>query len=158
MAISMSGATVETGERDSLLSSTVDTSVTSGGATANTQATGFLGLGGREATGAALAGVTADFAKNVTTEIDSYCTSVNECIDKLSQVEVNTAFKGSGIEAALNNFIESVKAVAKSYTNKLKNAETEIVNSVAQAYQTQDTDISGDLGSDASTLESNSVN
>ena len=163
MAISMSSARVETGERDSLRTSTVDTSITSGGATANVDRNWLSRLSGglfgtENPTGAKLAGVTASFATNVTNEIDSYCNNVNQCIDKISQVEFNTAFKGSQIEAALNNFIESVKTVAKSYTSKLKAAESEIINSVAQAYQTQDADLSGNLGSDSSSLEGNSVN
>ena len=151
MAISMSGATVTTDTRDELLASSIDSSITSGGASPNMQATGFLGLGGKEATGAALAGITASFASN------EYCTTIDNAIEKLSQVDVNTAFKGTGIEGALNNFIESVKTVAKDYTNKLKAAETEIVNSVAQAYQAQDTDLTGDLGSDAAQLGSNNA-
>lgn len=153
MAITMSGATVDTTERDALLSSTVDAGVTSGGATLNTG--GLFGLGGT--TGATLAGVTASFASNVSTAIDEYCAEVDAKVEELSQAEVNTAFKGSAIEAALNNFIESVKTTAKSYTSKLKAAESEIINSVAKAYETQDTDISGNLASDGSTLESNVV-
>ncbi len=153
MSITQSGATVDTTERDALLSSTVDAGVTSGGATLNTG--GVLGLGGT--TGANLAGVTASFASNVSTAIDEYCAEIDAKIEELSQVEVNTAFKGSAIESALNNFIESVKTTAKSYTNKLKEAETQIVNSVAKAYETQDTDISGNLASDGSTLESNII-
>lgn len=157
MAISMSGATVTTDTRDELLASSIDNSITSGGASPNMQPTGFLGLGGKEATGAALAGITASFASNVSSRIDEYCTTIDNAIEKLSQVDVNTAFKGTGIEGALNNFIESVKTVAKDYTNKLKAAETEIVNSVAQAYQAQDTDLTGDLGSDAAQLGSNNA-
>lgn len=153
MAITMSGATVDTTERDALLSSTVDAGVTSGGATLNTG--GPFGLGGT--TGATLAGVTASFASNVSTAIDEYCAEIDAKVEELSQVEVNTAFKGSAIESALNNFIESVKTTAKSYTSKLKEAEAEIINSVAKTYETQDTDISGNLASDGSTLESNII-
>lgn len=157
MAITMSGATVQTGERDSLLASTIDGSVASGGATANTQGTGLFGLGQQEATGASLAGITADFAANVSNAIDNYCTNVNSKIAALQNVESNVAFRGTGITAALTRFIESVKTVAESYTNKLKLAEQEITASVATAYATQDTDLSGNMNTDAGTLESNIV-
>ena len=153
MAVTMSGATVDTTERDALLSSTVDAGITGGGATLNTD--GFFGRGAT--TGAKLAGVTASFASNVSSAIDDYCAEVDAKVEELSKAEVNTAFKGSAIEAALNNFVESVKTTAKSYTSKLKAAESEIINSVAKAYETQDTDISGNLASDGSTLESNVV-
>ena len=149
MAISMSGATVETGERDSLKSSSVDVSIA--GNSPEYGAVGYFA-------GATLAGVTADFATSVSEKIETYCTEVNNKVEELSTVEVNQAFRGTEIETALNNFIESVKAVAKSYTDKLQAAETEIINSVAQAYQTQDTDLSGNLKSDSSSLESTLVN
>lgn len=152
MAISMSSVKVETGERDSLLSSSIDSTIAAG-ETLNKG--GFSGTGA--ATGATLAGVTSSFASNVSKEIDSYCEEVDRAIEQLSKVETNQAFKGAGLEQALNNFIESVKSVAKSYTTKLKSAETEIISNVAKAYETQDTDLSGNLGSDASSLESNIV-
>lgn len=158
MAISMSGAKVETDQRDSLLASTIDSSVTSGGVTANTQGTGLFGLGGQEATGAALAGVTSTFAANVSNKIDEYCANVNQRLAELQNVDTNVAFKGSGVSSALDRFIEAVKNVAISYTNKLKAAEQQIVNSVATAYATQDADLSGNMNADSGTLEGNMVN
>lgn len=158
MAISMSGATVNTEARDALLSSEIDQSITSGGAEANTQATGFLGLGGREATGAALAGVTQSFATNVSNEIDTYKSEVQGYLDKLTEAESNVAFKGEAIKASLTKFITSVRNVAKSYLDKLEAAEKQIVDSVKTAYQTQDTDLSQNLDSDSGSLESNTVN
>lgn len=152
MAITMSGAKVETDERDSLLSSSIDQTITDGGAAPNTSG-GAFGFGATES-GASLAGVTESFAQNVTAKIETYITDVNTAVDELSTVEVNQAFKGAGLEAALNNFVESVKGVAKNYTDKLKRAEDQIINSVAAAYATQDSDLSENLGSDASSLES----
>lgn len=153
MPITMSGATIDTSERDSLLTSTVDTSVVSGGASANTRGTGFLGLGGQEATGAALAGVTADFAKNVSAAIDEYKTAVTTALGKLENVESNEAFKGAGVTAALSRFVESVKKVGNDYIDRLSSAETQIINSVQAAYSTQDTDLSGSLNADAGNLQ-----
>lgn len=156
MAISMSGAKVQTTERDALLASTIDGSVGTGGATLNTR--GWGGLFGGEATGATLAGVTEQFAAHVSTAIDEYCNNVNQQIASLQNVETNGAFKGAGVTAALTKFVESVKEVAVSYTNKLKAAETEITASVATAYATQDTDLAGNMNADAGTLQSNIVN
>lgn len=153
MSISMSGATIETGERDTLKGKEVDTSITSDGATANTRRTGFLGLGGKETTGATLAGVTPTFATNVCKAIDDYKTTVQTCINKLEDKNSEQAFKGEGVKTALTNFITEVKDVANSYLDKLSAAEQEIINSVNAAYQSQDTDLSGDMAGDTSTLE-----
>lgn len=154
MAITMSGAKVDTTERDSLLSSTIDSGMTSGGATLNRQyANNTLG----KTTGASKAGVKSTFVKNVSEAIDEYCAEIDAEVEKLSEVNVNTAFRGSGIESALNNFIESIKTTANSYTKKIKAAETDIISGVAQAYETQDTDLSGNLGSDGTSLESNII-
>jgi len=152
MAISMSSATVDQSERENLLSSNVDSSVTAGGATANTSG-GFFGLGAKES-GASIAGITEDFAKNVKKEIDTYIEDINTEVESLSNPEVNQAFKGAGVEGALKNFVNSVKQVAKDYTNRLKVAEQQIIDSVGAAYVTQDTDISGNLKSDSGSLVS----
>lgn len=153
MSISMSGATITDDERRDLNSKEVDTSITDGGATANTRRTGFLGLGGKETTGAKLAGVTPSFAKNVCNAMDTYTNSVKESINKLDSKVSSNAFKGSGITKALQDFIEEVKVVANSYLDKLNAAEQEIINSVDTAYQTQDTDLSGDMSGDTTTLD-----
>ena len=100
MAISMSGATVDTSERDSLLQSNVDGGVVQGGVTANTRGTGFLGLGGQEATGAALAGITESFASHVSTAIETYKSNVQTELDKLQSVESNEAFAAQSIAVA----------------------------------------------------------
>lgn len=156
MPITMSGATIETSERESLLSSEVDTSIVSGGVAANTHATGpfsFIGIGAQEATGAPLAGVTAEFASHVTTEIDNYKTAIQTELDKLTTVESNGAFKGEAINTALSKFIDAVRETGTQYIERLSAAETQIINSVNAAYQTQDTDLSGNLNSDAGSLQ-----
>lgn len=153
MAITMSGATIDTSERDNLLSSNVDGSVVSGGATANTQATGFLGLGGRETTGAALAGITESFAANVSAAIDAYKERIQTELSKLEAVESNAAFKGTAVSSALSKFVVSVREVGTNYIDKLSAAEKQIIDSVNAAYSTQDTDLSGNLNSDASSIQ-----
>ncbi len=153
MAISMSGATVDTSERDSLLSSSIDSSVVSGGATANTSG-GFFGLGA-EASGAALAGVTDAFASHVSSAIESYKSKVQSELDKLQDIESNTAFQGTAVKSALTKFVTSVRDVGKQYLEILSAAETQIINSVAQAYQTQDADLSGNLNADAGGISIN---
>ncbi len=155
MSISMSGATIETGERDTLNASSVDASGF-GGETANQQwAPGLAPWQwfNTEASGATLAGVTASFATNVSNEIDTYVSEIDGYLDQLENANSEVAFKGEAVKAALTKFIDSVKAVAKSYTARLKAAESEIVNSVATAYNTQDSDLSGDLNSDSGSLD-----
>lgn len=153
MSISMSGATVETGERDALTAASIDGSGF-GGETANTEwKRDFLWMGHDETTGASLAGVTASFATNVSNEIDTYVSEIDGYLDQLQDANSEVAFKGEAVKAALTKFVDSVREVAKSYTAKLKAAEAEIVNSVAAAYQTQDTDLSGDLSSDSGSLD-----
>lgn len=159
MAITMSGANVDSSmsTRDSFTSATVDTGVLGGGAVANTHRTGFLGLGGSEATGAPLAGVTAEFASAFSGVVDTYAADVRSKIDQLSSPEINQAFQGAGINAALANFIEGVKEVANSYLESLANVEVAITAEVAKAYADQDTELSGQLGSDTGTVSSSSV-
>lgn len=151
MAISMSSATVNTSERDELLQSNINGGVTGGGEQLNR--TPFL----HERTGAHLAGITKDFSANVSKAIDAYCDAIDTEVERLSSVDYQKAFRGSGITKALDEFINSVKKTADSYIEKIKAAEKEIVSSVETAYQTQDSDLSGNLGSDGSTLEANVV-
>lgn len=151
MAISMSGATVDMTERDKLLSSSVDASGSYGGEIANTNWFGTM-------TGKTLAGVSPSFAANVASAIDNYAETVMTNLNNVqTAVDSGVAFKGEGISKALDSFIASVKDVSISYLNKLKDAETQIINSVQKAYETQDTDLSSNLGSDGSNLESNSI-
>lgn len=149
MSISMSGATVDQSSRDALLASTVDGGST-GGVTANTKG-GFFGHGGT-ASGASLAGVTAEFAAQVSSAIDDYCANVESKLNELNAVESNGAFRGGALTAALSSFITGVKEVSMNYLAKLKEAEQQIVASVGAAYEAQDADLAGNLNSDVGTI------
>ena len=148
MAISMSGAEVDTSQRDALLGSNVNGSVTAGNETANTK-----GWFNPKPTGAALAGVTANFAGHVCAEIDDYIRSITGHIDAMVAAQSNVAFQGEGVSGALQRFITAVQAVANDYANRLKGAEQQIINSVQEVYTAQDSHLSGELSSDAGGLQ-----
>jgi len=157
MAISMSDATIDDSTRKELLGSEIDGSFT--GVSSGTFTDAILSsdsLGG-SAVGGGLAGITQSFATNVSNAIDTYVSTIMDDINKLENANSEVAFKGAQIKSALTNFIDGVREVAISYTNKLKAAEQQIINSVATAYQQQDADVSSNLGSDTATLESNKV-
>ena len=141
MAITMSGATVDSSNRDTLLTSVVDTGLLSGGV-----------AGSFWHSDAKLAGVTEQFATAVSGEIDKYCSDVETILKQLEAADSAVAFKGSQIDTALSSFIEGVKSSAFDYLKKLKEAEQQIVDSVQKAYTTQDTDLSSNLNSDTSSL------
>ena len=144
MAITMSGATVDSSNRDTLLTTVVDTGILSGGAKKTT---------GLFFSDAKLAGVTEQFAAAVSDEIDNYCSNVETILKQLETADSAVAFKGSQVGTALANFIEGVKSSAFDYLKKLKEAEQQIVNSVQKAYATQDTDLSSNLNTDTSSLQ-----
>lgn len=102
-----------------------------------------------------LVGITASFASNLSRAIDSYCTEADTALSELTTVASNTAFKGTGIETALNNFVEGVRTVASAYIKALNTAETEIVNSVSTVYKAQDQSISSEMNADTGNLEQN---
>lgn len=151
MAITMSGATVDSSNRETLLNSEVDKNVLG-----NKVNTPFLGSAltsfVRSGT-SGLAGVTSEFATAVSAAIDKYCQNIESILSKLESIDSKSAFKGSQIDGALANFVEGVKSSALSYLNKLKAAEQQIVESVQKAYATQDTDISSNLNTDTSSLQ-----
>ena len=149
MAITMSGATVDSSNRETLLNSEVDINVL--GKHENNILAGF-GLTGDLIGTKELAGVTSEFATAVSAAIDKYCQNIENILSKLEAIDSKSAFKGSQIDGALANFVEGVKSSALSYISKLKAAEQQIVESVQKAYATQDTDISSNLNSDTSSL------
>ena len=156
MAINMSDVTIDQSDRQSLLGQSISGDGF-GGAVANSQTVrnGFLGLHrSQQATGATLAGVTPEFAQAFQTKSDEYCQRVYAEIAKLENVSTNEAFRGTAVSQALSTFIDSVKSVATAYLRKLVAAENQIANSVAQAYSTQDADLSGQLTADSGSLES----
>lgn len=100
-----------------------------------------------------IVGITGDFQGDVTDAIEEYIEEVNEIIEQIEAVETEGAFKGSAIGNALTNFVIGVKNVATSYTDKLRQVESDIIAGVQTVYETQDTDLSSGLGSDQSTIE-----
>lgn len=150
MAITMSGATADSSNREALLNSEVDKNVL-GNKVNNPFAGSFLTSFVRSGT-SGLAGVTSEFATAVSAAIDKYCQNIESILSKLEAIDSKSAFKGSQIDGALANFVEGVKSSALSYLSKLKAAEQQIVESVQKAYATQDTDISSNLNSDTSSL------
>ena len=147
MPVTMSEATIDDSTRQNLLNSNVDGVAPAGGlvdaildgATQN------------------LVGVTAEFAQHVSSEIESYSSEIKDTLSKLEAVESNSAYQGSGVKAALEKFITGVRDVSYNYLDALAAAEKQIVNSVQQAYQTQDTDIASDMNADTANLEDNKV-
>ena len=150
MAITMSGATVDSSNRETLLNSEVDKNVL--GNDVNKPLTGMMLTGFVRAGTSGLAGVTSEFATAVSAAIDKYCQNIESILSKLEAIDSKSAFKGSQIDGALANFVEGVKSSALGYLSKLKAAEQQIVESVQKAYATQDTDISSNLNSDTSSL------
>ena len=154
MAITGSDANINSAmdARDSFASTVVDAdALTSGGATLNTSNTGYTSSAA-QTTGAALAGVTPELADAFGRAVEAYAQEVKTHIDDLSKPEMNAAFKGTQIQAALNTFIDGVKQTADSYLRALAQVETNIVSEVKAAYATQDEDLSGQLGSDTESV------
>ena len=164
MAVTMSNATIDNTERESFLNSEVDTSVTAGGAQLNTVTNregGIFGLFGRDVTsttGAKLAGVTPQFAQHVKSAIDDYISSIDYWLNQIQDTNSNVAFKGEAISAALSSFVSSIREVANSFTNKLKIAEQQIIDSVDLAYKTQDEHVSGEMNTDSSNVSGTAIN
>ncbi len=152
MAITMSGATVDSSNRETLLNSEVDKNVL-GNKTLGSFLTGNIMTSTVRGFTSSLAGVTSEFATAVSAAIDKYCQNIESILSKLESIDSKSAFKGSQIDGALVNFVEGVKSSALSYLNKLKAAEQQIVESVQKAYATQDTDISSNLNTDTSSLQ-----
>ena len=148
MAITMSGATVTTDQRDSLLGQSVDTGIVGGSSGVLGVLSGIFNSSG----GASLAGITPQFASEFGSALEQYKAEVKAKLDQLASVGSNEAFQGSGITSALTTFVDSVREVAQSYLDALSQAEQQIIESVAQAYQTQDSDLSGNMNSDSNTV------
>lgn len=163
MTITMSGAKVDTSKREELYShmtKKIDTIQSFFSSSYNDNGSMTMGESARRAidevenaTSTKLAGITPEFATAVSAAIDKYCEEIETTLNKLQTADTSIAFKGSQIGGAINNFVEGVKNCAFDFLNKLKEAEQQIVESVQKAYATQDTDISGSLSSDTSSLQ-----
>lgn len=148
MSISMSDAQVHDDHRQSFLSSNVNTEVIQGGEELN-QTSSILGS---NPTGKPLAGITSAFATNVVAKIDDYIEGINATLEKLNTADPEIGIKGGAVDVAIKHFVLAVKQEAKNYTDKLRVAETQIINSVSVAYGTQDSDLGANLQSDSSML------
>lgn len=156
MAITMSEAKVDDDIRQSLISSSI------AGPSAGSNTSSITGIFGGTpvfrsgASGVNLAGIKPDFVNVLTKSIDNYINNADEALSKLTAVDSSSAFQGTQIKTALSNFVTGVREVGKSYLKALGNAENQIINSVHTVYQTQDSDLAGQIASDEDSLRSQS--
>ena len=98
-------------------------------------------------------GITPEMLSKITTAIDTYSSNLTGILDEMPDAVYYTmAFRGTSIEAAVKNFVSTVKEVCKSYLQNLKEAENQIIESVNKQYAASDEDISGQLNSDSSAI------
>jgi len=135
MAITMQGATIESSARTTFKAAEITPFENP-----------FPNVSGR-------AGITADFASAVSTEIESLKTNIKSKLDEMTSESSDTAIKGTEVTNAIKNFIDGVILVANSYNDALTAAENEIVNKVSEAYTKQDENLASDLNTDKGTLE-----
>lgn len=151
MAVTMSETAVNRDSEIKLQNTTINNSITEGGAYIATDSSrGDFGV----TNGVILAGITPTFAVNVNRAIEEYCTKIENKINEIETIDSTGAFKGENVTNAISNFINGVKEVANAYIESLKSAEQEIINSVQTAYSKQDESISGNLNTDSNTLTS----
>lgn len=141
MAVKMSDAKITHGISDNLNKTSVDTSLT------GNSAQDFSGMG-------STVGITEDMARNISNAIDQYKQEITDTLSQLRNVDSQNAFKGTGITEAISRFIEGVKHTANEYLQAVAESQNEIIYSVKQAYQQQDTDISGNVKGDETTVTS----
>ena len=141
MAVRMSDATINHGISDNLNKTSVDTTLT-GNSTSD-----FSGIG-------TTVGITENMAKNISDAIEQYKQEITDTLSQLRNVDSQNAFRGTGITEAISRFIEGVKYTANEYLQAVAESQNEIVYSVKQAYQQQDTDISGNIKGDEATVTS----
>ena len=155
MAIQMSSANVDTAmdRRSYFNKSNVDIDSMGERLTNNTASGSLYGamamVAGLNVPGS-LAGVTADFASAFQTVADSYKAEVQQQIDQLCNPEVNQAFRGAGVQSALEDFVVGIRDAASAYLDSLTEVEKAIVNAVRAAYVKQDNDLAGNVRSDTS--------
>ena len=162
MGISMSDARIDSSKRDSMLNSKYDYNTLGEGTNFNQKEVvdkeGFFGLGRKthtEATGVDVAGITPEFVENFKSTIQEYSEKVEEALgklDKVTEVNMDSAIKGAGIKDAVIEFVQAVRTTATNYLNALHESENQIIESVHAAYQEQDADLSANLKSDASDI------
>lgn len=109
----------------------------------------FQGIGLDLEFGSSLAGVTPTMATNIVSALETYKGHLETTLSKMQSPEVNQAFKGSELESATKRFVESVINLAKSYIERLTEAQTQIINSVYETYGVQISELSSSVTSDA---------
>lgn len=98
-------------------------------------------------------GITPEMLSKITGAIDSYSSNLTSILDGMPDtVDYTQAFRGTGIETSVKNFVISVKEVCKAYLESLKQAENQIIESVNAQYQASDQDIASQLDSDSSAI------
>ena len=108
MAISMNGSAIDLAERQNLVNSEVDLSITGN-------------AGSQSMSGGVLVGVTPEFASNFTTKMDNYISAIKNKLGELDvQASKSNAFQGEGVQSSITTFITSVQEVANAYLDKLK--------------------------------------
>lgn len=116
-------------------------------------ANGVWGIGGS----ASFVGVSQSFEANCHGEFESYISGVKAELDKLTAKESNGSINGTGVEGAIKSYIEAVKTMVEQWLTTLGDAEKAIITSVNEAYKSQDTNLSSDLGTDKSSVASQNI-
>lgn len=114
---------------------------------------GFVQIGGSEP----FVGVSQSFEANCHSEFESYISGVKAELDKLTAKESNGSINGTGVEGAIKSYIEAVKTMVEQWLTTLGDAEKAIITSVNEAYKSQDTNLSSDLGTDKSSVASQNI-
>ncbi len=104
------------------------------------------------------AGIKPGFTSKLNEAVENYIKSINDELDKLeTNPNIAQAFKGEGVDSSVKRLITAVKQEAKTYTEKLKQAEQRIIEQVEQLYKEQSQSVSSSMNSDTSTLEGGPV-
>ena len=156
MGISMSNASIDSSKRDSMLDSKYDYNTLGEGTNfKQKEVVDNEGKTHNEYTGVDVAGITGGFVESFKKTIDDYSANVEEALkklDKVTDVNMDSALKGAGIKDAVVEFVQAVRTTATNYLKALHDAENQIVESVQAAYEQQDKDLSANLKSDASDI------
>lgn len=122
---------------------------------------GLFGIGAQDNSKNAndFVGITPEMLSKITGAIDSYTNQLNSVLDQMPDaVDYTVAFRGTEVENAIKKFVTSVKEVCRSYLENLKLAESQIVESVEAQYKSSDANISEQLNSDVSAIDSSTGN
>lgn len=152
MAVRMSDATINHDLSDNLNNSSVDINST-GNQTIEPYISDMV-IKGMDKSSAEPVGVSTNMVSGITHAIDEYENGIRTTLEKLEAINSQGAFKGAGVTEAVAKFVTGVKETANSYLKALKDSQVQIIESVKTAYETQDSDISGNVNSDEATVTS----